>query len=101
MRCRRDFRLLAHDAGADVALAYFPTLACRAGALAKAGAQIFFQMGEGAFKGVVVLPVREIGDAFWFETKHLQTILEPCLLLLSKQKMSERNLIKNLISLNF
>jgi hypothetical protein len=26
------------------------------------GAQIFFQAGEGAFKGVVVVPAREIGD---------------------------------------
>ena len=40
-------------------------LACRAEALAKAGAQIFFQPGEGAFKGVVVLPVREIGDVIF------------------------------------
>jgi hypothetical protein len=29
---------------------------------ADARAQIFFQPGEGAFKGVVVLPVRKIGD---------------------------------------
>jgi hypothetical protein len=28
-------------------------------------AQIFFQAGEGAFKGVVVLPVREIGDVIF------------------------------------
>lgn len=32
---------------------------------AKAGAQIFFQAGEGAGKGVVVLPVREIGDVIF------------------------------------
>jgi len=30
--------------------------------LAKAGSQSFFQPGEGALKGVVVLPVQEIGD---------------------------------------
>ncbi len=40
-------------------------LAWRAEALAKAGAQIFFQAGEGAFKGVVVLPVREIGEVIF------------------------------------
>jgi len=44
---------------------HLPMLACRAVALAKAGAQIFFQTGEGAFKGVVVLPVREIGDVIF------------------------------------
>jgi hypothetical protein len=33
--------------------------------LPDAGAQIFFQPGEGAFKGVVVLPVREIGDVIF------------------------------------
>ncbi len=32
---------------------------------AEAGAQIFFQAGEGAFKGVVVLPVREIGEVIF------------------------------------
>jgi hypothetical protein len=26
------------------------------------GAQIFFQTGEGGFKGIVVLPVGEIGE---------------------------------------
>lgn len=40
-------------------------MACRAVALAKAGAEIFFQTGEGAFKGGVVLPVREIGDVIF------------------------------------
>jgi hypothetical protein len=54
---------------------YLPMLACRAGALAKAGAQIFFQPArraevkrrrrEGAFKGGVVLPVREIGEVIF------------------------------------
>jgi len=44
------------DCASPLAL-YFPMLACRAEALAKAGAQIFFQPGEGAFKGAVVLPV--------------------------------------------
>jgi hypothetical protein len=44
---------------------YLPMLACRAVALAKTGAQIFFQTGEGAFKGVVVLPVREIGEVMF------------------------------------
>jgi hypothetical protein len=42
-----------------------PMLACWAGVLTKAGAQIFFQTREGAFKGVVVLPVREIGDVIF------------------------------------
>jgi hypothetical protein len=32
---------------------------------AAAGAQIFFQTGEGAFKGGVVLPVREIGEVLF------------------------------------
>ena len=32
---------------------------------ADAGAQIFFQPGEGAFKGGAVLPVREIGDVMF------------------------------------
>ena len=44
---------------------HLPMLACRAVALAKARAQIFFQPGEGVFKGVVVLPVREIGDVIF------------------------------------
>ena len=38
---------------------------CRAEALAKAGAQILFQPGEGGLKGVVVLPVREIGEVIF------------------------------------
>ena len=41
---------------------HLPMLACRAKALAKAGPQVFFQPGEGGFKGVVVLPAGEIGD---------------------------------------
>ena len=48
---------------------YLPRLACRAEASAQAGLQIFFQPGEGGFKGVVVLPVGEIGEvifADWF-----------------------------------
>jgi len=40
-------------------------LACRAVAFAKAGAQIFFQPGEGAGKGGGVLPVREIGEVIF------------------------------------
>jgi len=40
-------------------------LACRAEASAKAGAQIFFLPSEGTFKGIVVLPVREIGDVIF------------------------------------
>jgi hypothetical protein len=44
---------------------YLPMLACRAVALAKAGPQIFFQPGEGEFKGGVVLPVREIGEVMF------------------------------------
>ena len=32
---------------------------------AEAGAQIFFQPGEGGFKGVVVLPVGEIGEVIF------------------------------------
>jgi hypothetical protein len=32
---------------------------------ADAQPQIFFQTGEGAFKGVVVIPVREIGDVIF------------------------------------
>jgi hypothetical protein len=36
-------------------------LAGRVEALAKTDAQIIFQPGEGAFKGGVALPVREIG----------------------------------------
>ena len=36
----------------------------RANSFPDARAQIFFQTGEGVFKGVVVLPVREIGTCF-------------------------------------
>jgi hypothetical protein len=32
------------------------------------GAQIFFQPGEGGFKGGVVLPVGEIGDVIFLRT---------------------------------
>ena len=32
---------------------------------AEAGAQIFFQTGEGGFKGVVVLPVGKIGEVIF------------------------------------
>ena len=39
--------------------------ACRAEALAKAGAQIFFQPGEGAFKGVGV----HRKDQSWYSRK--------------------------------
>jgi hypothetical protein len=45
---------------------YLPILVCRAKALAKAGAQIFFQPGEGAGKdGGGGRPVREIGEVMF------------------------------------
>ena len=37
----------------------------RSGLFAEAGAQIFFQAGEGGFKDGVVLPVGEIGDVMF------------------------------------
>jgi hypothetical protein len=44
---------------------YLPILACRAEALAKSGAQILFQPGEGAGKGGGGRPVREIGEVMF------------------------------------
>jgi hypothetical protein len=63
---RRDAELNPPEAGATNSIPrHLPLLACQAEALAKAGAQIFFQTGEGAVKGGGVLPVREIGDAIF------------------------------------
>jgi hypothetical protein len=38
------------------------------GSFAEAGAQIFFQPGEGAFKDGAVLPVREIGEVIFADS---------------------------------
>jgi hypothetical protein len=44
------------------AICYLPRLGAF---FADVRVQIFFQPGEGAFKGVVVLPVREIGEVIF------------------------------------
>jgi len=60
---RRVAELHPPEAGATTAF----VVACQAVALAKAGPQIFFKAGEGLFKGVVVLPVGEIGDVIFVD----------------------------------
>ncbi len=60
----------------------------RAKSFSDADAQIFFQPGEGAFKGVVVLPVREIGDVIFADCfRQIFSLLESSL---SRQRCARR-----------